>query len=130
MLVTADVVALLVGVLLLALIGSSRADSHALWAVPTIPVWLMLFMSYGLYSSGLRRVGHSTVDDIPGLAHVFLVGSVGMWLYFQITPAGTVGIRPLLMFASVGFVVDVALRAVSPRLSRRLLRDERILFVG
>ena len=130
-LVTADVAALLVGIVLLAGVGEAKGlESHALWAVPTIPVWLMLFMSYGLYSSGLRRVGHSTVDDIPGLAHVFLVGSVGMWLYFQITPAGTVGIRPLLMFASVGFVVDVALRAFSRGLSRRVLGDERILFVG
>jgi exopolysaccharide biosynthesis polyprenyl glycosylphosphotransferase len=130
MLVTADVVALLVGVLLLALIGSSRADSHAIWALPTIPLWLTLFMAYGLYSSGLRRVGHSTVDDIPGLAHVFLVGSVGMWLYFQISPAGRVGIGSLLTFASVGFLVDVTLRAVTRRLSRRVLGDERILLVG
>jgi exopolysaccharide biosynthesis polyprenyl glycosylphosphotransferase len=131
MLVTADVAALMIGFGLLALIeGSRRIDSHALWALPTIPVWLILFMGYGLYSSGLRRVGHSTVDDIPGLVHVFLVGSVALWLYFRITPAGNVGLGPLLVFASVGFVVDASLRATTRNLSRRVLGNERVLFVG
>lgn len=131
MLVAADVAALTIGIVLLALVGDSpRAGSHAVWTVPTIPVWLLLFGFYGLYSSGLRRVGHSTVDDIPGLGHVFLVGSVGMWLYFQLTPAGKLGLGPLLMFALVGFIVDTVLRAGTRKLSRRVLGNERVLFVG
>jgi len=70
----------------------------------TIPVWLVVFNLYGLYDSGLRSVGHSTVDDIPAMAHAFLLGAVAMWLYFQTTPAGKVEVRGAAVVRRGGFL--------------------------
>src|SRR5947209_5948799 len=67
LLVIADVSALMVAAAAFNLAGGYRGARHVVWLLPTIPVWLCLFYVYGLYSSGLRRVGHSTIDDIPGL---------------------------------------------------------------
>ncbi len=130
MLVAADVLALLLGIGWLAITGGTGPRSHALWALPTIPVWLLLFVIYGLYSSGLRRVGYSTVDELPRLAHVFLLGGVGIWVYFRAAPPGMLDFRPTTEFVLVGFVADFALRSLIRRLSLRLLGAERVLFVG
>ena len=100
-------------------------------ALITLPLWILLFNAYGLYAAGLRRVGHATVDDIPAMAHAFLVGAVGLWLYFQITPAGKLR---LLRAARV----RRALRSCSGsrcvrgarKLGLRRFGAERVLFVG
>lgn len=130
MLVAADLLAVLLGIGSLAVTTRTVRFNHALWALPTIPGWLLLFLVYGLYSSGLRRVGHSTVDDLPGLAHVFLVGGVGMWLFFKATPADTIEFSRLAMFIAIAFSADFLLRSLVRRVSFRLLGNERVLFVG
>lgn len=130
LLVLADVAALLLATASLRLTDASQPALHAWWLLPTIPVWLLLFVVYGLYSSGLRRVGHSTVDDIPKLANAFLLGCVGLWLYYQITPAGKLPFRPLAFFAVVGLLCALLLRWVTRKLSLRVLGPERVMFVG
>ncbi|MCA1682450.1 MAG: sugar transferase [Actinobacteria bacterium] len=130
-LVAADVIAMLVGVTFLALTPSRPAGSqHALWALPVIPAWLLLFMAYSLYSPGMRRVGHSTVDDLPGLFHVFLLGGVGMWLYFKITPPGALAPGRLGLFIAVVFSADFTLRSFTRRLSLLAFGSERVVVVG
>src|SRR5579859_6225216 len=74
LLVVADVCALALGAGALVVSGAYRGGPHGLALMATIPAWLVLFYVYGLYSSGLRRVGHSTTDDIPKMAHAFLLG--------------------------------------------------------
>jgi exopolysaccharide biosynthesis polyprenyl glycosylphosphotransferase len=130
MLAAADVIALLVAIASWEFIGSTDAASHALWALPTLPAWIALFVIYGLYSAGPRRVSHSTIDDIPALAHVFLLGSVAMWLYFHITPPGKLDFADLLVFVLVGFIGVLVLRSVARMLAARMLGAERVLFVG
>jgi exopolysaccharide biosynthesis polyprenyl glycosylphosphotransferase len=130
MLMVGDVIGLLIAIGSWELIGADDAASHALWALPTIPAWIALMVVYGLYSSGLRRVTHSTIDDIPALAHVFLLGSVAMWLYFHITPPGTLNFLDLLAFVAVGFIAVLVLRSIARMVGARLLGSERVLFVG
>ena len=130
MLMVGDVIGLLIAIWSWELTGADDAASHALWALPTIPAWIALMVVYGLYSSGLRRVTHSTIDDIPALAHVFLLGSVAMWLYFHITPPGKLNFLDLLVFVAVGFFAVLILRSIARMIGARLLGSERVLFVG
>ncbi|MDQ6605586.1 MAG: sugar transferase [Actinomycetota bacterium] len=129
-LVAADTTAMLVAIGSWLLVGVHKPLQHALWALPTIPVWLALFLMYGLYSTGLRRVAHTTVDDIPALAHAFLVGGVCTWLYFSVTPAGQLSFIDLLLFMAVGLCAALTLRSILRGLALALLGPERILFVG
>jgi exopolysaccharide biosynthesis polyprenyl glycosylphosphotransferase len=130
LLVAADVLGLCGGIFAFAVLGAPHLASHFLWAALTVPVWVMLFNAYGLYAAGLRRVGHATVDDIPAMAHAFLVGTVAMWCYFQITPAGKLVFGDLLAFVGSAFVLVLGLRVVARKLALRLLGPDRVLFVG
>jgi exopolysaccharide biosynthesis polyprenyl glycosylphosphotransferase len=130
LLVGADLVALLCGIGSWSLLGIPHLSGHALWALLTLPVWIALFTAYGLYAEGLRRVGYATVDDIPAMAHAFLVGAVGTWLYLQVTPAGKLDFSELLAFVGVAFVLALTLRFLARKLALRLFGAERVMFVG
>jgi exopolysaccharide biosynthesis polyprenyl glycosylphosphotransferase len=130
LLVAADVLALLCGIGSWSLLGVPDPSAHALWMLLTLPVWIALFTAYGLYAAGLRRVGHATVDDIPALAHAFLVGGVATWLYLQVTPAGKLVFGELLVFIGVAFVLVLVLRFLARKLALHMFGSERVIFVG
>jgi exopolysaccharide biosynthesis polyprenyl glycosylphosphotransferase len=130
LIVTADATALLIGLVSSTAIAAPATDSHLLWGLATVPVWLVLFNLYDLYDAGLRSVGHSTADDIPPMAHAYLLGVVCMWLYFQLTPAGKLGFANLLVFVTVASTVMLTLRFVIRHLSNSVFGFERVLLVG
>jgi exopolysaccharide biosynthesis polyprenyl glycosylphosphotransferase len=130
LLACADILALLCGIASWPLLGVPDPGAHALWMVLTLPIWIALFTAYGLYAAGLRRVGHATVDDIPAMAHAFLVGGVGTWLYLQITPPGKLDFSDLLAFIGVAFVLALLLRFLARKLALVMFGSERVIFVG
>ncbi len=130
LLVAADVMGLVAGILSWSVLKTPHFGAHLLWAGITLPLWIMLFTAYGLYGAGLRRVGYATVDDIPAMAHAFLVGTVAMWLYFQATPAGKLVFSELLAFVSIAFVLALVFRMLARKLALRICGSERVLFVG
>jgi exopolysaccharide biosynthesis polyprenyl glycosylphosphotransferase len=130
LLVASDILALLAGIASWAVLGVPQLGDHVVITALTLPVWVLLFNAYGRYAAGLRRVGHATVDDIPGIAHGFLVGSVGLWLLFQVTPGGPLPFADLLVFVGVGFVLSFTLRCAARRIAERAFGSERVLFVG
>jgi len=127
MLAAVDLLALLAGVGSIAITGD---PGLAALAVLTLPAWGLLFVGYGLYSSGLRRVGHSTVDDLPGLAHVFLIGTLGTWLFLHLSVGRTPGFSQLVLFDAVALSTDVVLRSMVRDLASLVLGNERVLFIG
>jgi exopolysaccharide biosynthesis polyprenyl glycosylphosphotransferase len=129
-LVGADLLALFAGLLSWAVQGITHLSAHIFWGLLTLPVWIMLFNAYGLYAAGIRRVGYATVDDIPAMAHAFLVGAVAMWLYFQVTLAGKLVFSALLSFVGVAFVMSLGLRVLTRKRALRGLGAERVVFVG
>jgi exopolysaccharide biosynthesis polyprenyl glycosylphosphotransferase len=111
-------------------LGAPRASGHALWALFTLPVWVVLFNAYGLYAAGLRRVGYKTADEIPALAHALLVGTVGMWLYFQVTPPGKLRFLDMLAFVLLAAGLVLCFRVMLRALALSVLGSERVMFVG
>ena len=130
MLLSADLLALLGGISTWLVLDPGSATEHFVWGLATLPLWGVLFAVYGLYGAGLHRVGYATVDDIPSMAHAMLVGTVGLWLYFQVTPPGKLVFFQLLVFAVVAFTLALVLRNVVRTASVRLLGEERVMFVG
>ena len=49
---------------------------------------LVLFKLYGLYDRDVKRISHSTVDDLPWLFHATVIGALLLWLYSRSTPMG------------------------------------------
>lgn len=129
-LLVADLLALAAGIGSWLALPTPDAGAHVLWGLLLLPLWIALFNAYGLYARGLRRVGYKTVDDIPSLAHALLIGTVAMWLYFQVTPPGKLEFSELLAFIGTTFVLALLLRSVVRNLALRTLGLERVMFVG
>src|SRR5919197_405882 len=70
-----------------------RPAGYCALALATIPVWLVLFKTYGLYDRDIKRISHSTVDDLPWLLHALLVGCLLLWVFYKILP-----VKQLVLF--------------------------------
>ena len=107
-----------------------RAAGQVLWALAYVAALLALFRLYGLYERDSKRLGHSTLDDVPQVFHAVLIGTLGMWAYLKLVPAE----RPVLGQAALFFALNVtavlAARSVVRNLTRRALPPERVLIVG
>jgi len=125
-----DVIGLATGMLAAALVTGAIDGDHALWALATTPVWLLLFNLYGLYGHDARRISHTGADELPGVFHAMLIGTSATWLYFQVVPTAKVEFWPMLVFACVAGISMLALRALVRCGVTRLLGPERVLFVG
>jgi exopolysaccharide biosynthesis polyprenyl glycosylphosphotransferase len=131
LLAVSDLVALAgVQFAVLGLHGRQTDTEQLVWALLALPGWIVLFKAYGLYDRDMKRISHSTVDDLPWLFHALLVGSLLFWLYFRALPARDVNARELLAVAALSLVAVLILRALTRRAANRLLGAKRVLLVG
>jgi exopolysaccharide biosynthesis polyprenyl glycosylphosphotransferase len=114
----------------LALSGHDRPWAQVPWGLLSLPVWVAVFTCYGLYDRDVKRVSHTAVDDLPGLLHSLLVGSLLLWLYFHAVPGGGWDFKNILIFAVVALALVVGLRATFRALARSIVGAERVLLVG
>src|SRR5437868_5011784 len=100
------------------------------WGLVAIPLMVILFKLYGLYDRDVKRISHSTVDDLPWLLHAVAAGTLLLWLYSRSTGMGRLGFDGVVVFAgaAVGFVTCV--RLIVRRAARRVIGPERALLVG
>jgi exopolysaccharide biosynthesis polyprenyl glycosylphosphotransferase len=132
LLVTADVSGVMFAFLVAAVIDQLPvADLDiVLYGVLTLPVWIVLFKLYGLYDRDLRRVSHSTVDDIPWLFHGVVIGTLVTWVLFKALPPGRLPFAAILGFALTALATILLLRLVVRGSAVRILGPERVVLVG
>jgi exopolysaccharide biosynthesis polyprenyl glycosylphosphotransferase len=125
------------GAIVLALLVAASLDARpgsnldiVSWGLLTLPVWAVLFKLYGLYDRDLKRVSHSTVDDLPWLFHALVVGTLLMWLFFKGVPAGPLPFASLMGFALTALLGAAALRTFVRSMAIRVLGAERVVLVG
>jgi len=129
LLAAADLIGVSFALVVATLVAAGR-PRELLWALPTLPLWILVFKAYGLYDRDFKRIGHASVDDLPWIAHGVLLGSLLTLAYFQLTPMGGFNLSDLAVFATLA-VLDVAiLRAVARRVGVSLLGPERVMLVG
>ncbi len=129
LLAAADLIGVSIALVAATLVAAGRPP-ELLWALPTLPAWILVFKAYGLYDRDVKRIGHGSIDDLPWIAHAVLLGSLLTLAYFQLTPMGGFNLDDLAIFATLA-VLDVAiLRAVARRIGVSLLGPERVILVG
>jgi exopolysaccharide biosynthesis polyprenyl glycosylphosphotransferase len=128
----ADLVAIGTGLTVaLAVTGTTAPmPTQLLWSVVTAPVWLVLFKLYGLYDRDAKRISHTTVDDIPSLLHALLIGSIMLWLYFDLLGPGKLLFQQILLFGCLTMALTITFRAASRGSLTRMGSAERVLLVG
>ena len=131
LLAVADSISVVIA-LIATVIISPRVTSqdHLLLGLATVPVWFTILTAYGLYNRDIKRISHSTVDDLPWIMHAMLVGCLLTWLYFKALPVPKLEFPDILMLATIASVSIVALRSLTRRLATYVLGSERVLFVG
>jgi exopolysaccharide biosynthesis polyprenyl glycosylphosphotransferase len=103
---------------------------HAAWTLLALPWWTVLFKAYGLYEGDIKRFTRGVLQDLPGVMHAALVGSLLFWLYTKVTPLPGVDVETLLVFAAVVATGILALRVAVRRIVRRSLGPERAVIIG
>jgi exopolysaccharide biosynthesis polyprenyl glycosylphosphotransferase len=113
------------------LIASRPAVGHRLlWGLLFLPVLIVLFKVYGLYDRDVKRISHSTVDDLPWLVHADIVGSLLLWLYARSLPMGRLDFVEIVAFGVLTVVVVMSVRFLVRAVSARVTGAEPALLVG
>jgi exopolysaccharide biosynthesis polyprenyl glycosylphosphotransferase len=130
MLAAGDATALVVAAIAVSMMHQSNGFAgHLLWLLLTLPLWVALFGAYGLYGRDVRRLSHSALDEVPAIFHAYVIGSVGLWGFFNVF-VGKVVFAAILTFALSAAILMVGMRLVQRRALNRLMGPERVLFVG
>ena len=131
LLLLSDITAIALALLVMVVV-SSRADNspHLLVGLLFVPVWLTVLGAYGLYTRDIKRISHSTVDDIPWMLHAVLVLCLLTWIYYKVLPISKLEFSDILVLASFATFFMLVLRTVTRRLTAFVLGPERVLFIG
>jgi exopolysaccharide biosynthesis polyprenyl glycosylphosphotransferase len=100
------------------------------WGFVTLPMWIFVFKLYGLYDRDLKRVSHSTVDDVPWLFHGVVIGTLLTWLLFKGLPPGRLPFVSILAFGITSLAAILSLRSFVRSAAIRVLGPEQVVLVG
>jgi exopolysaccharide biosynthesis polyprenyl glycosylphosphotransferase len=102
--------ALLAALCAVTAVSSSTDVGLLFWAVLFSPSWLIVVKLHGLYDNDHRRIRHSTLDELPSLISVSVVGTLVLDGLLAISPAG-----PLSPASAIGVGIGTFLASLVTR---------------
>lgn len=131
MLAAGDVLALIVAMAAALILAGRPAVGHRLlWGIAFTPALILVFKLYGLYDRDVKRISHSTVDDLPWLVHATIVGSLLLWVYGKLSPLQRLDLAEIAGFGVLSVVAVMLVRHFVRALSMRISEAEPALLVG
>jgi exopolysaccharide biosynthesis polyprenyl glycosylphosphotransferase len=124
----ADVVAL--GAALLATVPGASEDGLTWYSLLLLPIVVAAAKILGLYESDDQRIRKTTIEELPRLAQLGALLTLGLWLGEQWLMDGSASQGQALVLGVVFVVGAVLGRRAARKLSHRGLPRERCLFVG
>ena len=118
------------GVIVLGLVGREPDPRQFLFGALLLPCWIVIFKLYGLYDRDMKRISHTTVDDLPWLFHAVIVGGLLTYLYFRVVPTRYVDGKEIFGIAALALVTVPTFRSFTRRAALRVLGPDRVLLVG
>lgn len=127
-LLVADVVGLCLALgLAMVVSGRDATLGDALWILPTLPLWALLFWGYRLYGRSIRRFEPTHFEDAPSLFHALVLGTLALWLYYKfVAPVSRLNLEEIVVFALVALPLIAVLRAVLRAYNLRARGPERV----
>lgn len=104
--------------------------TNALWLLPTLPAWAVLFRFYQLYQRPVQSFEPTHLDDLSRLFHAVLVGTLGLWLYYKLIPAPRMNLEEVVVFFVTSLVFLMTLRRIARSLNLRHHGPERVFLVA
>jgi exopolysaccharide biosynthesis polyprenyl glycosylphosphotransferase len=131
LLVGADLLGIVLALLVTAAVDPLPGSGDVvLWGLLALPMWIIVFKLYGLYDRDLKRVSHSTVDDLPWLFHGVVIGTLLTWALFKGLPPGRLPFLAVFAFGITSLVAVSTLRSVVRNMAIKVLGPERVAVVG
>ena len=119
--------------LILAIFAGGLVEGRDLliWAIPLLPLWLLLAKVEGLYDRDQPKIWYLTIDEGPALVHWVTVGVAGASLLMAaVLEAGWLSAKGAAVMWLTALVSAVALRSAARNSWRRLVPPERGLVIG
>ena len=101
-----------------------------LWALATLPLWLLLAKAEGLYDNDHPKIWHLTTDEAPAIFHWITLSVAGTLLFIRALPDETITLDAAAALYVVALGSAFAFRAAARWLWRRRVSPERALVVG
>ena len=134
MLLAADLIGIATALYVASLLAGERSDplQLVLFALPTLPVWALLFKLYGLYDRDVRRISHAGIDDLPWLFHAVVVGTLLFWAYLHVEFSHDARLlfAEAAWFGAISLPLLVGLRSLARTIVLGRMGAERILIAG
>ncbi len=125
----ADVTAALLAGLSMLIVGNGQVVQLA-WALAFLPVWILVAKLQGLYDRDDETLRHLTVDEIPLLVLWALVGTAGLTLFLELTPAGRPSSSAVVIAVTTAALSVFLLRAAARWLWRATTSPELVTIIG
>jgi exopolysaccharide biosynthesis polyprenyl glycosylphosphotransferase len=130
-LLAADSLALLLSLAIaMTLFGRHPEPLEALWIVPAMPGWFLLFRAYGLYQRPLRQFEPTHLDDVSSLFHALLIGTLGLWVWFHVLPGEGLTLAEMIAFGVLAFALTASFRGAVRVIGLRVRGPERVLAIA
>jgi exopolysaccharide biosynthesis polyprenyl glycosylphosphotransferase len=101
-----------------------------LWALTTLPLWLVVAKLEGLYDADHPKIWHLTADEAPAIFHWITLSVAGTLFLIRALPDVTLTVWSACSLYCVALGSAFSLRAAARSLWRRMVPPERALVLG
>ena len=108
----------------------SEGTTDPLWAIVTLPVWLIVAKMEGLYDADHPKIWHLTVDEAPAIFHWVTLSVAGTLFFIRALPNETITIESAFALYFTALGTAFAYRAAARAWWRRRVPPERALVLG
>ncbi len=129
MLACADIAAALLASISLLVAGNGDA-AQLVWALVFLPAWILAAKAVALYDRDARALRHLTVDEIPSLVLWALIGTSGLALFLELTPADRLSASSAVVTGLTALASVFLLRAAARWFWRATTPPERVAIIG
>jgi exopolysaccharide biosynthesis polyprenyl glycosylphosphotransferase len=107
-----------------------EGTTDPLWALATLPLWLVIAKMEGLYDADHPKIWHLTVDEAPAIFHWITLSVAGTLFFIRALPNETLTVDSALTLYATALVAAFALRAAARAIWRSRVAPERALVLG
>jgi exopolysaccharide biosynthesis polyprenyl glycosylphosphotransferase len=101
-----------------------------LWALVTLPVWMVVAKMEGLYDADHPKIWHLTTDEVPALFHWVTLSVAATLFFIRALPDATITVESAMALYVSALVSAFLLRTAARTFWRRLVSPERALVLG
>jgi exopolysaccharide biosynthesis polyprenyl glycosylphosphotransferase len=107
-----------------------EGTTDPLWALVTLPGWLVLAKVEGLYDGDHPKIWHRTTDEAAAIFHWITLSAAGTLFFIRALPDETLTVEAAGAMYFTALISAFLLRAAARALWRGLVSPERALVLG